>query len=82
MRFYGTSRGAPREEIDYNAEYVVRGDKVNKIHANGVTTLQWSVVGDTLTLTWLKTTEAPYKGIPDEVFQRALYMTQSFKRQG
>lgn len=79
---YGEARGGVREEIDYNAEYVVRDNEVDKIHATGVSTLRWSVDGDTLTLGWLKTTEPPYKGIPEEVFQRALYMTRDFKRQG
>jgi len=78
----GTSKGEPRFQIDFDAEYVVDGNKVDKIHATGVTTFGWSVDGDTLTLKWLETTEPPYKGIPDEVFQRALYMTADFEKQG
>jgi hypothetical protein len=78
---YGKSGDGPRESIDYNAEYVVNGNKMDKIHATGVTTFRWSVNGDRLTLVWLRTTEPPYEGIPDEVFQRALYMTRDFKRQ-
>ena len=72
----------PREEIDFDAEYVVKGDRVKKIHATGETTYRWSVDGDALTLEWLSSTEPPHKGIPDEVFSRALYMTQPFMRQG
>lgn len=79
---YRKPSGGPREEIDYDAEYVVKGNKVDKIHATGVTTYRWSVDGDTLTFEWLKSTEPPYEGIPDEVFSRALYMTQDFRRQG
>jgi hypothetical protein len=79
---YGESPGGQREEIDYDAEYVVKRDTVEKIHATGVTTLRWAVDGDTLTLEWLKTTEPPVSGIPDEVFQRVLYMTRPFTRQG
>lgn len=77
---YGKPSGGPREEIDYDAEYVVRGNEVDKIHATGVTTYRWSVDGDTLTLEWLKSTEPPYEGVPDEVFSHALYMTSDFKR--
>jgi hypothetical protein len=55
--------------------------RVEKTHATGVTTYRWSVDGDTLTLEWLSTTEPPVEGIPDEVFGRALYMTQPFTRQ-
>jgi hypothetical protein len=78
---YGKPRSGPREEIDYDAEYVVKGDRVEKIHATGVTTYRWSVDGDALALEWLSSTEPPYKGIPDEVFSRALYMTQPFMQQ-
>jgi hypothetical protein len=78
---YGKPKSGPREEIDYDAEYVVKGDRVEKIHATGVTTYRWSVDGDALALEWLSSTEPPYKGIPDEVFSRALYMTQPFMRQ-
>jgi hypothetical protein len=79
---YGKPRGQPRQEIDYDAEYVVRGNEVDKVHATGATTYRWSVDGDTLTLEWLQSTEPLYEGIPDEVFSRALYMTRDFKRQG
>jgi hypothetical protein len=41
----------------------------------------WSVDGDTLTLEWLDTTYPGYKGIPEEVFQVGLYMTEAFNRQ-
>ncbi len=78
---YGKPRSGPREEIDYDAEYVVKGDKVTKIHATGETRYRWSVDGNTLELKWLSTTEPPVQGVPDEVFGRALYMTQPFMRQ-
>jgi hypothetical protein len=78
---YGKPSSGPREEIDYDAEYAVKGDRVEKTHATGVTTYRWSVDGDTLTLEWLSTTEPPVERIPDEVFGRALYMTQPFMRQ-
>ena len=77
---YGKPKGEPRVEIDYDAEYVVKGNTVEKIHSTGSTTLRWSVKGRKLTLRWLKTNEPPYMGIPDKVFQYALYMTQNFTR--
>lgn len=77
---YGKPKGKPRVEIDYDAEYNVKGNTVEKIHSTGFTTLRWSVRGPKLTLRWLKTTEPPYMGMPDKVFQYALYMTKSFAR--
>ncbi|HYN37136.1 MAG TPA: hypothetical protein VEV82_09205 [Actinomycetota bacterium] len=79
---YGKPKGEPREEIDYDAEYLIDGNKVGKIHATGATTYRWSVDGERLTLEWLKSTEPPYKGIPDEVFVRALYQTDEFTKSG
>jgi hypothetical protein len=78
---YGESADGRREEIDYDAGYVVEGDKVEKIHYTGVTTYRWSMDGDTLTIEFLETTEPPIEGVPDEVFSRALYMTREFERQ-
>ena len=79
---YGKPRGKPRVEIDYDAAYAVKLGTVDKIHSSGFTTLAWSVKGRTLTLRWLKTTEPPYMGIPDKVFQYALYMTRGRARGG
>lgn len=77
---YGESEGGPRQEIDYNAKYRIDGDTVEVIHRTGATTHRWSVDGDHLTLEWLSTTQPPYNGVPDEVYQRALYMTAEFIR--
>lgn len=78
---YGKSAGEAREKLDYDAEHLVRGNnKVDVIHQSGATTFAWSLDADTLTLQWLTSTQPPYKGIPDEVFQRALYMTDEFTR--
>ena len=79
---YGKPKGKPRVEIDYNAKYVVKGTTLDKIHSTGFTTLRWSVKGRTLTLRWVKTTEPPYAGIPDKVFQYSLYMMRDFSRVG
>lgn len=78
---YGETNGGPREEIDYDADYLVKGDTVTVTHSTGSTTHRWSVDGDRLTLTWLSTTQPPYNGVPDEVYQRALYMTAEFTRE-
>lgn len=77
---YGESDGGPRAEIDYDAGYLVKGDTVKVTHSSGSTTHRWSVDGDRLTLEWLSTTQPPYEGVPDEVYQRALYMTAEFTR--
>ncbi len=79
---YGeTDEGGPREEIDYDADYRIEGDTVEVTHSTGSTTHRWSVDGERLTLEWLSTTQPPYNGVPDEVYQRALYMTAAFTRQ-
>ena len=71
-----------REPIDYDAEYTIDGDTVTFEHADGSNTHRWTVDGDTLSLEWVKGTLPPYEGVPDEVIQRALYMTEKFTRQG
>lgn len=75
------SEGKPPQNVDFDADYTVYGNKVDKIHATGSATYRWTVDGDTLTLEWLRSTEPPYRGIPDEVFSRVLYMTTGFTRQ-
>jgi hypothetical protein len=77
---YGKPTGKPRVEIDYDARYVVKGSTVDKIHSSGFTTLRWSVKGSKLTFRWVKTTEPAFMGIPDKVFQYALYQTRNFSR--
>ncbi len=78
---YGES-DAGRVPIDYDAEYEIDGDTVTFHHSDGSNTHRWTVDGDTLSLEFVKGTMPPYEGIPDEVFQRALYMTETFTRQG
>lgn len=78
---YGESPNGRREEIDFDAGYVVKGDSVEKIHYTGVTTYRWSLDGDTLTLEFVESTEPPSGGVPDEVYSHALYMTREFERQ-
>lgn len=78
---YGESEGR-REPIDYDAEYEIDGNTVVFHHSDGSNTYRWSVDGDTLSLEFVRSTLPGYHGIPDEVFQRALYMTEAFTRQG
>lgn len=77
---YGESDGKS-EPIDYDAEYTIDGDTVTFEHSDGTNTHRWTVEGDTLKFEFVNGTMPPYEGIPDEVFQRALYMTEPFTRQ-
>lgn len=78
---YGQGRGEPRAKIDYDADFEVGEDTVVVTHSSGTSnTLRWSVRDEVLELTWLEGTAPPYRGIPDEAYQRALYMTAEFHR--
>ena len=67
--------------IDYDATYEVAGDEVTVLHTEGSNTYRWAVEGDVLTLEWLSTTLPDFQGVPEEVFQRALYQTAEFTRE-
>ena len=58
----------------------MKGDTVKVTHSTGSTTHRWTVNGDRLTLEWDSTTQPDYNGVPDEVYQRALYMTADFTK--
>ena len=49
-------------------------------HSDGSTTYGWEVDGDTLRLAYAESTLPSHNGVPDEVYQRALYMTETFTR--
>lgn len=78
---YGKSAGGQSLPIDYDAEYEIEGNAVTFHHSDGSNTYRWKVDHDTLTLHLVESTMPAYRGIPDEVFQRALYMTKAFTRQ-
>jgi hypothetical protein len=78
---YGQVEDDTLFEIDYDAAYTVEGDEVTVVHSAGENTFRWSMDGDRLTLEWLSTTIPDSKGVPEEVFQRVLYMTADFHRQ-
>ena len=77
---YGASDDGTRAEIDFDASYEVDGDEVVVTHSAGSNTFRWEIVGGTLTLELLESSMPAFEGIPEEVFQRALYMTAEFTR--
>ena len=79
---YWEEEGGAAEQLDYDARYEVTGDTVTVSHETDHNVYRWSVEGDTLTLAWLETTYPDYKGIPEQIFQTAFYMSDSFERQG
>ena len=78
---YGQAGDGPAEPIDYDAEYEIAGNTVTFHHSDGSNTYRWAIAGDTLSLELVGSTMPDYRGIPDEVFQRALYTTEEFTRQ-
>ena len=70
------------ESPEKGPQYEQDGDRLVVSYEGESNTYRWSVDGRYLTLTWQKTTYPPHMGIPEEVFQRALYMTAKFKRVG
>lgn len=62
--------------------YEQDGDQVVVSYEGHSNAYRWSVDGKYLKLTWQNSTYPPHIGIPEEVFQRALYMTARFKRVG
>jgi hypothetical protein len=75
---YGESADGVRAEIDFDASYEIDGDTVVVSHSAGSNTFRWSVENDTLRLEHLETSMPTFEGVPEEVFQRALYMTSEF----
>jgi len=78
---FGEMDGLPSEPVDYDATYEVDGDTVIVSHEGDSNTYRWDVEGDTLAIEWLDTTYPDHQGIPEEVFQRAFYMSRPFERQ-
>jgi hypothetical protein len=78
---YWEADGKAAEPVDYDAQYEVDGDTVVVSHESDFNEYRWAVDGDKLTLTWLDTTYEGYKGIPEEVFQTALYESDAFAKQ-
>ena len=83
--------GARKTLIDYRMQaespagglqYEQDGGQLVVSHDGESNAYRWSVDGKDLTLTWQKTTYPPHMGIPEEVFQRALYMTAKFRKVG
>ena len=79
---YWESNGGAPEPLDYDAQYEVNGDTVMVSHEADHNVYRWSVDGQTLAIDWIETTYEPYKGIPEQVFQTAFYMSGEFEKQG
>ena len=77
---YGESEDGERAEIDFDAAYQIDGNEVVVTHSAGSNTFRWEVVDGTLALEHLGSTMPDFEGIPEAVFQRALYMTADFTR--
>ena len=77
---YGQTGDAEPVEIDYDASVDIDGDEVTFTHSDGANTYRWEVDGDTLKLDFVKSTLPDLEGVPEEVYQRALYMTSDFTR--
>lgn len=68
--------------IDYGHAYEIDGDTVTVNLGDGAfNRYRWRVDGDVLRLEWIETNLGPYLGIPEEVMQRAVYMSAPFERQ-
>jgi hypothetical protein len=78
---YWEANGEAPERLDYDAAYEVDGDTVTVSHEGDFNRYRWSVDRDRLSLTWIETTYGGYRGIPEEVFQTAFYMTATFESQ-
>ena len=77
---YVSKDGGPAVEDDSGA-YTITGGTVTIRHSTtGSDTHRWSVNGDMLRLTYASDTFGPVAGIPEEVFQRVLYMSSSWTR--
>lgn len=74
--------GGTANPIDYGHAYEIDGDTVTVNLGEGrFNRYRWTVEGDVLRLEWLETNLGPYRGIPEEVMQRAIYMSAPFERQ-
>jgi hypothetical protein len=73
--------GTHQEAVDIEL-FQAEGPRLVIRHSgnHGMTTYHWTVVGDQLTLTFVRTSAPGYEGFPAEVRQRALYTTASFVR--
>ena len=77
--------GEPAVPIDWGHTYAIDGDVVTvnliSVDDDAFNRYRWDVDGDVLRLEWLESNVPPFEGVPEEVLQRALYMTAPFERQ-
>lgn len=72
--------GGPFIDND-DGTYQIAGDTVTNHPQGPSPTYRWSIQGGTLRLTLLRDTGTGPGGVPDEVYQRALYTAAPFQRQ-
>jgi hypothetical protein len=75
--------GSTAPNVNDRQTATIQGDTITVRPADGgatTTTYRWTVVGDRLSLTLVSSTGGEYKGIPEEVFQRAFYTVTPFQR--
>jgi hypothetical protein len=73
--------GSVAASVNDRGTYTVEGGMLlYRPNAGGLNTYRWSITGDRLSLTFVSTTEPPYEGLPNDVFQRAFYTTVPFTR--
>ena len=77
---YGDTGGGPPEPIEFDGLVEVDGATAVISHDGYSNIFRWSVDGDALTLTWAATSYPDDRGVPEEVFQTALYMAAGFSR--
>lgn len=76
---YVSKDGGLAEEDDSGA-YTIDGNTVTIRHDDGTDTHEWSVSGDTLTITYLSDTFSSPIPHGEEIYQRVLYMTSPWTR--
>jgi hypothetical protein len=77
---HAAADGGANQGLD-NGSYEVRDDRlILRPFSGGSTTYRFAVDGDSLSLELLVDTQAPYRGIPDEVFVRGIYLVAPFTK--
>jgi hypothetical protein len=77
--FYRSRDGGIAQEED-SGSYTIHRNTVTIRHNEGTDTLQWSVSGDTLTITYLSDTMNSDVPRGEEIFQRVIYMSSPWTR--
>ncbi|HZJ51676.1 MAG TPA: hypothetical protein VFF07_12740 [Actinomycetota bacterium] len=65
------------EVVDEGA-YEIDGDRVAFNAGGGDVVYRWTIKGDELSFRFVKDEALPYKGLPDEAFNRPIYESKPF----